>query len=246
MEETLLDGYRVFLNNFQEYREIVMEVFENSEYHFLSSKLSPLIIDCGSHIGISVLYFKKLYPQARIIAFEPNPDNFNVLQKNIEVNDLKNITAINAALSSCQGDAFLFGEFGDNTSRSCGNSLMQEWANPGSKKIKVKTEMLSHFILEKIDFLKMDIEGEENNVLTEIHNKLNLIQEMRIELHSVGLTNKNNIDTVVNLLTKNNFMVEIKPKLLKDYFPVHVLDWAIHSGLNLASISAKNRVYYGG
>lgn len=240
MYEATLGHFRVFFKNRQEYQDIFKEVFENNEYLFLSSKSSPFIIDCGSHIGISVLYFKQQYPQARIVAFEPNPDNFAILQKNISVNNLDNVTPINGALSNFEGETFLFGEFGDD-SRSCGNSLTPEWANPGSEKVKVKTLLLSSYVQENIDFLKLDVEGEESNVLYEAQNKLKLIKEMCIEFHGINKIKKNNLDEIVNLLQGSEFVVDVKFKKLNDYFPAHILDWAMNSGLSLATIHAKRR-----
>lgn len=241
MPETTLGQFRVFFKNFQEYEDILKEVFENNEYEFSCSKLSPFIIDCGSHIGVSILYFKQQYPQARIIAFEPNPDNFAVLRKNIDINNLDNITTINAALSNFEGETFLFGEFGGDDSRSCGNSLTPEWANPGSKKIKVNALLLSSYIQENVDFLKLDVEGEENNILHEVQDKLKLIQEMCVEFHGINKIKKNSFDEIVTLLQNSDFVVDVKFRNLNDYFPAHILDWAISSGLSLATIHAKRR-----
>src|SRR5262245_6977657 len=49
------------------------EIFAKASYSFHSDTDRPLIFDCGSNIGMSVLFFKKLYPTARITAFEPDP-----------------------------------------------------------------------------------------------------------------------------------------------------------------------------
>ena len=43
----------------------------------------PFIIDCGANIGLSVIYMKSLYPQATIIAFEPDEKNFELLKTNM-------------------------------------------------------------------------------------------------------------------------------------------------------------------
>lgn len=44
----------------------------------------PLVIDCGSHIGLSVLWWRRLFPEALIVAVEPSADNLAVLQRNLE------------------------------------------------------------------------------------------------------------------------------------------------------------------
>jgi hypothetical protein len=52
------------------------EIFAKASYLFHSDTDRPLIFDCGSNIGMSVLFFKKLYPAARITAFEPDPRTY--------------------------------------------------------------------------------------------------------------------------------------------------------------------------
>ena len=53
----------------------------------------PFIIDCGANIGLSVIYLKNLYPDAEIVAFEPDEQNFQLLQKNIASFGFKNVEA---------------------------------------------------------------------------------------------------------------------------------------------------------
>jgi predicted O-methyltransferase YrrM len=53
-------------------------------YRFNSLITKPLILDCGANVGVSVLYFKRLYPDAEIIAFEPDEDVFAILKQNYE------------------------------------------------------------------------------------------------------------------------------------------------------------------
>src|SRR5690349_14366069 len=48
------------------------EIFIDKVYLFHSAELSPRIIDCGANIGLSVIFFKRTFPSAKIIAFEPD------------------------------------------------------------------------------------------------------------------------------------------------------------------------------
>jgi FkbM family methyltransferase len=160
MQKIFVDEFEVFSANKDECLDIAQEIFENHEYLFSSSTPSPTIIDCGSHIGLATLYFKKLFPLAKITCIEPIPENFTLLQKNIEANHLHTVSLINAAISDKTGRAVIFGEFGKPNPRFCGSSLIQDWANPGSIPLSVETIALSSLINEKIDFLKLDIEGQ--------------------------------------------------------------------------------------
>lgn len=55
------------------FRFLFNELFADACYSFRAQTDSPLIFDCGSNIGLSILFFKKLYPKARVIGFEPDP-----------------------------------------------------------------------------------------------------------------------------------------------------------------------------
>ena len=96
-----LSGYKITANDNAALSIMYNEIFLSDDYYFETSNPSPLIIDCGSNIGFSVLYFKKLYPLSRLIAFEPNPNTFKLLEKNISQNAIQEVTLYNTALSIC-------------------------------------------------------------------------------------------------------------------------------------------------
>src|SRR5215471_7593686 len=58
------------------------EIFDLEIYRFNAKTKRPYIIDCGANIGLSVLYFKQLYPESQIVAFEPDEAVFAVLSRN--------------------------------------------------------------------------------------------------------------------------------------------------------------------
>jgi hypothetical protein len=53
------------------------EIFIDNEYYFTAENENPYIIDCGSNIGMSIFDFKMLYPNSRILAFEPGEEAFS-------------------------------------------------------------------------------------------------------------------------------------------------------------------------
>src|SRR5215475_2749877 len=75
--------YKVRINDGPNFYYLYKDIFENRVYHFDAWRSDPLIVDCGSNIGMSVLYYKQEHPLARIIAFEPDPAIFRYLQENI-------------------------------------------------------------------------------------------------------------------------------------------------------------------
>src|SRR5260370_28727380 len=68
-----LAGYDVSFLGAEELRSLYREIFLARAYFFRSEASSPLIFDCGSNIGLSILFFKHLYPNCRIVSFEPDP-----------------------------------------------------------------------------------------------------------------------------------------------------------------------------
>jgi tRNA G46 methylase TrmB len=65
---------------------------------FLTENETPLILDCGANIGISVLNYRRKYPSAKIIAFEPDPTFLPVLKKNLETNQAADVSIVEAAV----------------------------------------------------------------------------------------------------------------------------------------------------
>lgn len=205
-------GLKVSFQNLKEAATIFRDIFINKEYHLESDKERPFVLDCGSHIGLSILYFKKVYPEAKIVAFEPNPNTFKLLKRNVEENKLKNVKLINAALSDQEGKGTLYVSGEEDSPSSWGDAIVtNKWNKPEiSKKIKVKTTKLSNYIEKDVDFLKLDIEGTETRVLKEIEPKLSLVKEIVMEFHGSSTNKENNLKEVLKILKDNNFAYTIK------------------------------------
>ena len=151
------------------------DIFENKIYKFSASSDRPLIIDCGSNIGLSVLYYKTLYPNAEVIAYEPDKKNFQLLSKNISDNKLQHVTLHEAAIWIENG---VIG-FASNAAE--GSSI----ANEGSNIISVPSVRLADVLnkYDKIDFLKLDIEGAEDKVVNDCGSLLSKIENLFLEYH---------------------------------------------------------------
>ncbi|MEJ2347986.1 MAG: FkbM family methyltransferase [Patescibacteria group bacterium] len=204
-------GLKISFRNFKEASRIFGSIFIGKEYHFKSNKKNPFILDCGSHIGLSVLYFKKIYPKSKIIAFEPNPDTFKLLKRNVEQNKLKNVKLINAALSDKRGEAFLYVDKKEKSPWSWGDAIVRnKWNTSNNKGVKVKTVKLSEFLDKDIDFLKLDIEGAETRIFKEIKPKFSKVKELIMEFHGSSTNKENNLEEVLKILEENNFKYTIK------------------------------------
>jgi len=86
-----LFNLQLHYSNYHALRHLFREIFIQQTYWFEADSYTPTIFDCGGNIGISVVYFKMLYPRARVVVFEPDPGAFPLLQKNIEKNALADV-----------------------------------------------------------------------------------------------------------------------------------------------------------
>jgi FkbM family methyltransferase len=173
-------GYTVRINDRPNFYTLYKDIFINRIYHFEAQRPDPFIIDCGSNIGISILYFKHVYPKARIIGFEPDPAIFPYLQENIARNRLKNVQLVHAALAAQEGTMTFYsdGKYGSCLAEHLPANIPEGWT-----KYEVPCVRLRDFLTEPVDFLKMNIEGAEYEVLADCGDRLRLVREMVVEYH---------------------------------------------------------------
>jgi FkbM family methyltransferase len=143
-------GYKVYGYDYETLFSLYREIFVKQLYKVDLKKQGPKIIDCGANIGMAVLYFKKNHPQSSILAFEPNPYVFDILERNIRENKLENTKAYNVALSDTNGsiDFYLGSELGSQQ-----GSLFS--SRGGNNKLSVEARKLSDYINhENFDLIK--------------------------------------------------------------------------------------------
>lgn len=156
------------------------KVFLSGEYA-LPFKISPkFIVDAGANIGMATLYFAAQYPEANIIAIEPEPSNFKILRQNCA--GLANVTLLEAALwpieqpvgiANPQVEKFAFAVAAAGVGSAAG----------GIKTINVP-ELLKKTAGGRIDLLKLDIEGAEWELFSiNPESWLDKVQVIAIELH---------------------------------------------------------------
>ena len=184
-------------NFFSNYRDI----FVKRIYHFETQRPDPLVLDCGSNIGGAILYFKHLYPRARIIAFEPDPAIFPYLQENIARNALSDVRLVQAALAREAGTRTFYS---DGSSGSCLAENVPTDIREGLTKYEIPCVRLRDFLTEPVDFLKMNIESAEWEVLADSEDQLRMVREIVIEYHHLpGLPRT--LHKILDLLHRQGF-----------------------------------------
>jgi FkbM family methyltransferase len=157
------------------------EIYRDQSYLFRPQRNAPLIIDCGSNYGVSILWFKKIYPDARIVGVEADPIVFDLLSRNLSRRNFSDVKLLHRAVSSKSGHV-PFHCLGADSGRIHAGSPDGITSSPDV--IDVPTVLLDDLIGEdEVDFLKIDIEGAELDVISG-SKKLNCVKQMFIEYHS--------------------------------------------------------------
>lgn len=194
-----LFGKPFYFYSAQELLHGLQEIFIDEIYKQQLTS-NPFIIDCGANIGMSVIYMKQQYPEAEIIAFEPDEKNFELLTKNIMSFGYSNVKLLKKAVWNSNTDLYFSNE------SSMGSRIEKETS---ASTIEVSAVRLKDFIDRRIDFLKIDIEGAESTVLRDIAEKLHLVKNMFLEYHGTFQQN-NELVEIVNILNQAEFKFYIK------------------------------------
>lgn len=208
----VIAGRRVSYYSKRELLRIYEDVFVTQDYQFDTATRSPTILDCGAHIGLSLLYFKSRYPAAQIVAFEPNPIIFPLLTRNVEDNDLAGVTLINAAVAAIAGQIdFYVDKRGPGQWTWGGAGVRNQWLRPGNHRtIQVPALSLASFITRDIDLLKLDVEGMEGPVLSSIAPVLHRVKEVVLEFHGSACNPANNLDRILATLARAGFSTTLR------------------------------------
>jgi FkbM family methyltransferase len=167
--------FKVFYKRPYELIKTYEELFLDEIYRFQTISEQPIIIDCGANIGLSSLYFKSIYPNAILHAFEPDAALFQLLEKNAQVNGFTN-THLHQAAVWIEDTNLSFSSKGSEASHI-------DLSNQSEH--QVKAIRLSSFLtqFERIDFLKMDIEGAEFQVVADCLEGLKKVDHFFLEYH---------------------------------------------------------------
>lgn len=212
-ESIFLIGNKDFKNIWLRKNSSDLDVFEQI---FLHKEYEPLvlmakdnhiqvkqIIDAGANIGLASLYFLNAFPSAKIVAIEPDIDNYNMLLQNTQ-EDKHRITCLQKAIWNTNQPLELHSDFRDGRawSKSVRKSEIQKKSTIQGISI---TELLNDQSLTAVDIFKMDIEGAEEVVFSKNENAsfLEHIKILGLEIH-----NQQTIRTqIVDILKKSGFFI---------------------------------------
>ena len=155
------------------------------EYHVPRDLKPKIIVDLGANIGIASIYFAHQFPDSEIFAFEPEEENFLLLEKNIQ--SCENARAFPVGLGNEDEVKEVY--FSDNPNNYGGFSFFPAGSNTSMKK-KVQVKKASDYFREigisRVDLMKIDTEGSEFEIITDLDpNMLKEIEWIVGELHGI-------------------------------------------------------------
>ncbi len=180
-----------------------MVTHEDEIVEQFSPKIGDTVIDVGAAFGFyTILASKRVGQQGKVVAIEPQPDSFEMLNRNIRLNKLTNTRTLNYAVSSKKATLKLYSTY----------SVIQERARQSLQSyIEVRADtldnLLRHVGIDLVNWIKIDVEGAEYKVLTGAKEILSANKPISILVEIHG---KDTYGPVIELLKSNNFNIEFE------------------------------------
>jgi FkbM family methyltransferase len=194
-------GYQLEIPDALSFLAGFREIFVHNIYSFKADSSIPNIIDLGANIGLSVLYFKFLYPQAEICALEADPKIFEYLVQNIRNNGFRDVTLLNKAAWNRNAVLKFMPDGAD------GGRVIPP--NGDDRYINVEAIDVSELIAGRsVDLLKIDIEGAEVDVLVRCRDVLSNVRRIFVEYHSKA-GQIQNLSLLLDVLESQGFRYHI-------------------------------------
>lgn len=187
-------------------RSVIKEVWMMDVYDKFGIRVEKgdTVIDIGAHIGVFSIYAAELSQTGKVFAFEPFIENFKRLEHHKKINNKTNLSIYNKGVSDKTGKQTLHLSPDNNTG---GHSLHLK--NNSSRTVEIETIFLPEFCaqnkIEKIDFLKLDCEGAEFEILNSSKEILNKVNKIIMECHPYGT---HTVNEMIALLEAHQFDVK--------------------------------------
>lgn len=181
-------GHKMFLDSKDAMRLSIKGIHEPLETELVQKEIKKgnVVLDIGANIGYYTLIFAKIVGrEGKVFAFEPEPGNFALLKKNVEINGYRNVILEQKAVSNKSEKIKLY-----LSDESSGHRIYNIY--DGRKSIEIESICLDDYFKYydgKIDFIKMDIEGAEGGVIQGASSLLQKNKNVKIvsEFLPIGL-----------------------------------------------------------
>jgi FkbM family methyltransferase len=184
---------------------------EDEVEEYFTPKDGEIVVDVGAHIGhYTIISSKRVGQNGRVIAIEAHPDNFEILNRNIKLNKLTNVIPLNYAVYSKQTKLKLYLPV-EEPGFTIYNTIMINRAKTDEKFIEVNANTLDYLLqqngIRDANWIKIDVEGAEFEVLKGAHNILSNSKDIALLIEVHGL---DNYTPVIEFLHSYNLNVEFE------------------------------------
>src|ERR671910_276225 len=205
----------------------IMTIHEDDIITRFTPKEGDIVIDIGAHIGLyTIISSKRVGANGKVVAIEADPENFEMLTSNIKLNQLTNVIPLNYAVYSKETKLKLYLPSGESGFTKY-NTIMPNWINTQEKFVEVNANTLDYLLQlneirqEEVNWIKIDVEGAEFEVLKGATNVLSKSKDVAIlmELHGPPHIYRPKVEELVNLY---NFKIEFE-KSYEENGSMHII-----------------------
>jgi FkbM family methyltransferase len=187
---------------------VSMSSHEEEILEHFTPKEGDIVVDIGAAFGFyTILASKMIGPIGKVIAIEPQPESFHMLNSNIKLNKLSNVKTLNYAVFSKETKLQLYSSYSIIPERAGKNTL---------DFIEVDCNKLDNLILQtgkinEVNWIKIDVEGAELEVLKGAANILSKGKDISllIEIHNIS-EGRNHYQSIIDLLKKYDFKIKFE------------------------------------
>lgn len=204
-----------------DYPYLLSQFKANLGHHYIP-KDGDVVFDIGAGVGEELMILSKCVGHTgRVFAVEAHPKTFKVLEYNKDKNSLDNTQLINYAINDVPGFVFI-----EDNNDSLGNKLISsQSANTFKVQAVTIEQLIDQFKIEKIDFIKVNIEGAEQLLIRGIGESIGKIKNLAISCHDFRYEIEGNEffktkSVVIEYLKDNKFEISLRTTsnpLLDDY-----------------------------
>jgi FkbM family methyltransferase len=193
---------------------INMTIREDEIIDHFRPKEKDIVVDIGAHIGrYTIISSKRIGPNGKVVAIEADPANFEMLNRNVNLNKLTNVTSLNYAVYSNQTKLKLYLP-GKKSGFTIYNTIMVNRGKHQGKFIEVNGNTLDNLLEQNkinfanINWIKIDVEGAEFEVLKGAQNVLSKSNDIAILIEIHNSQNGTNLyRPIIEFLNRYNFRI---------------------------------------
>jgi FkbM family methyltransferase len=196
---------------------INMTIREDEIIEHFTPKRGDIVVDIGAHIGhYTIIASKRVGANGKVVAIEASPSNFKILNRNIRLNQLTNIISLNHVVYSKETKIKLYLP-GEESGNTIYNTVISDRARNEDKFVEVNANTLDYLLQskgikqEQINWIKIDVEGAEFEVLKGAANILSNSKDIAILIEIHNLRDSTNLyRPIVEFLNLYNFKIEFE------------------------------------